>query len=384
MEQPLILVTNDDGIDSSGLWAVVEAVLPLGEVLVVAPDRQWSGGGRSMPRDVSGRIRPAHREVNGQEVAAYAVDASPALAVDHGVVELAPRTPALAISGINFGANLGIEVTISGTVGAALEASAFGIPAMAVSLEMDAEHHLRGKDGVDYTASRAFVRWLAQHLLTHAMPHDVDVINVNIPDAAKLQTPWRLTRLSRRRYFIPLPPDRDNGEGRPGYKMIEDPRQAEMDSDVRAIVVDRVVSVTPLSLDLTSRVRFEVTDRGLQDEPAVPLPDLLSPPAPIPPLVGDERVVEKASYRRLEIHAEDETATKVTKRRYDMLNKVRGVLDVIEWPSGSRSISTAWSARRSASSTACRRRRRRCVGRSSRCATRSTGWSTRPTRSASG
>ena len=89
MEVPLILVTNDDGIDSVGLWAVAEALLPLGEVLVVAPDRQWSGGGRSMPRDVTGRIRPASREINGQRVEGFAVDASPALAVDHGVIELA-------------------------------------------------------------------------------------------------------------------------------------------------------------------------------------------------------------------------------------------------------------------------------------------------------
>lgn len=70
MEQPLILVTNDDGIESRGLWAAVEAVLPLGEVLVVAPDRQWSGGGHSMPPDVTGRLTPASRRVNGTHVTA--------------------------------------------------------------------------------------------------------------------------------------------------------------------------------------------------------------------------------------------------------------------------------------------------------------------------
>jgi 5'-nucleotidase len=88
MEQPLILVTNDDGIDSRGLWAAVTALQPLGEILVVAPDRQWSGGGRSMPRGVTGRLVDAARQVNGHTVAAYSVDASPALAVVHGVVEL--------------------------------------------------------------------------------------------------------------------------------------------------------------------------------------------------------------------------------------------------------------------------------------------------------
>lgn len=205
MERPLILVTNDDGIDSAGLWAAVAAVLPLGEVLVVAPDRQWSGGGRSMPRDVTGRLQPACREVDDQLVSAYGVDASPALAVDHGVVELASRRPALVVSGINFGANLGIEVTISGTVGAALEASAFGIPAMAVSLEMDAAHHLTGDAGADYAACKACIRHFAAHLLTRRLPSDVDILNVNIPAAATVETPWRLTRLSRRRYFLPIP-----------------------------------------------------------------------------------------------------------------------------------------------------------------------------------
>lgn len=263
MDVPLILVTNDDGIDSVGLWAAAEAVLPLGEVLVVAPDRQWSGGGRSMPRDVTGRIRPASRAIDGREVRGFAVDASPALAVDHGVIELASRRPAVVVSGINFGANLGIEVTISGTVGAALEASAFGIPALAVSLEMDADHHLTGDAEADYVASKAFIRHFAAMLLGRRLPHDVDVLNLNIPATATPQTSWRLTRLSRRRYFMPVPPDRAKGEGRPGYKLIENVTEAERGSDVRAVLVDRMVSVTPLSLDLTSRVPIDDGRRQL-------------------------------------------------------------------------------------------------------------------------
>jgi 5'-nucleotidase len=263
MEHPLILVTNDDGIDSAGLWAAAEAVLPLGEVLVVAPDRQWSGGGRSMPRDVTGRLQPASREISGQLVRAYGVDASPALAVDHAVVELALRRPALVVSGVNFGANLGIEVTISGTVGAALEASAFGIPAMAVSLEMDTSHHLAGDASADYAACKAYISRLASYLLSRELPHDVDVLNVNVPAGATPDTPWRLTRLSRRRYFLPVPPDRSAGDSRPGYRLIENLAQAEPQSDIRTLMVDGLISVTPLSLDLTSRIDFETADRRL-------------------------------------------------------------------------------------------------------------------------
>ena len=253
MELPLILVTNDDGIGSEGLWATVEALLPLGEVMVVAPDRQWSGGGRSMPPHVTGRIVPSDREVSGERVAAYAVDASPALAVQHGVLELAPRRPALVVSGINVGVNLGTEVTISGTIGAAFEASAFGIPALAVSLEEEA---------TETAAAKAFVQRFACYLLAYALPYDVDVLSINIPSDATPRTMWRLTRLSRHRYFIPQAPDRDRGEGRPTYRRVEDvahAQEAELDTDVWTVMVERAVSVTPLSLDMTSRVNLRPT-----------------------------------------------------------------------------------------------------------------------------
>jgi 5'-nucleotidase len=275
MDTPLILVTNDDGIDSDGLWAAAAAVLPLGDVLVVAPDRQWSGGGRSMPRHVTGSIRRTARRIDGRRVPGFAVDASPALAVDHGVIELAPHRPALVVSGINFGANLGIEVTISGTVGAALEGSAFGIPALAVSLEMGAEHHLTGDAKADYAASRSFIRHFAAVLLAQRLPPDVDALNVNIPADATPLTSWRFTRLSRRRYFLPVPPDRANGEGRPGYKLIENVAGADRGTDIHTLLVDRMISVTPLSLDLTSRIPIEVRRRRLPPaEEALPQPTM--------------------------------------------------------------------------------------------------------------
>ena len=259
----LILVTNDDGINSPGLWSIVEAVQPLGEVLVVAPDRQWSGGGRSMPPHVTGRLTAVPRVVNGETISAFAVDASPALAVDHGVLELAPRRPDLVISGVNFGANLGIEVTISGTVGAALEGGAFGVPSMAVSLQMADQFHLTGDERADYAASAVFTRMFASFLLEHPGWTDVDAWNINVPAAATLETPWRVTRLSRWRYFIPLPPDRNNGHGRLGYRVLEDCTAAESDSDVWALMVEGIISVTPLTLDLTSRVKLTSLEQAL-------------------------------------------------------------------------------------------------------------------------
>lgn len=266
IEKPLILVTNDDGIDSSGLWAAVAALLPLGEVAVVAPNRQWSGAGRSLPREVTGALTRADRTLGGQTVIAYAVDASPAQTVIHGLTELGYR-PALLVAGINFGENLSTEVTISGTVGAALEGATYGVPSLAVSLEMPISAHLTGGNGTDYRTAASFTRRFAALLLRRRLPFDLDALNVNVPDDATPETPWRLTFLSRSRYFVPLAPDRENGHGRPGYRHLADPAAAERGSDVWTLRVERQVSVTPLSLDLTSRMDFGAIE-DLFDEAA--------------------------------------------------------------------------------------------------------------------
>jgi 5'-nucleotidase len=260
-ERPLILITNDDGIDSEALWAAVEAVLPLGEVLVVAPDRQWSGAGRSVPFDVTGRLLSTTREIGGERVSAYAVDASPALAVVHGVIELAPRRPSLVISGINFGSNTGRDpATWSGTIGAALEGGAFGIPSMAVSLGMRGGY--LGDEAADYTAAKAVTQQFARRLLAETLPHDVDALNISIPAGATPSTPWRITRLCNCARSWKLP-NRADGQGRPGIGSIEDRSRIEPDSDVWALSEDHVVAVTPLSLDLTSRVDFATLERIL-------------------------------------------------------------------------------------------------------------------------
>ena len=106
-------------------------------------------------------------------------------------------------------------------------------------------------------------------MLAGASPWDVDVLSINVPADATRDTPWRLTRLSRQRYYVPTPPDRANGVGRPGYKMVENVHRTEPESDVWAVMVDRVVSVTPLSLDLTSQVDLDSLTAWLDAERAV-------------------------------------------------------------------------------------------------------------------
>lgn len=253
---PLILVTNDDGIQSPGLRAAARAALPLGDVLIVAPSRQWSGAGRSLPHGLPGSITRQDLTVNGRPVEAYHVDGSPAAALLHGLFELSPRRPALVISGINYGENLGADVTISGTVGAALEAAAKGLPALAASLQTPQETHTQPSDDVDFTAAVHFTRLLARRLLDVALPFDVDVLKLDVPSSATPETPWRLTRVSRHTYFTPVAPVRESfaEPGRIGYGPLRHPERTEPDSDIYALAVDRVISVAPLSYDLTSRV----------------------------------------------------------------------------------------------------------------------------------
>jgi 5'-nucleotidase len=254
-QEPVILFTNDDGIDSPGLWAAVEALSGLGELLVVAPREQQSGTGRSMPVTSEGRIYERVHRVNGSEITVYAVDGTPAQAVQHGVLELSPRLPSLIVSGINYGENAGNGVTISGTVGAALEGASLGIRALAISQETLKDQHLTYAD-VDFSASAHFTRMFAVWLLeSRRLPDDVDVIKLDVPAAATVETPWRVTRLSRRRVYWPTRPERIalSDVGKLGYEFGSDPGRAEPNSDVYAILHEGVVSVTPLSLDLTSR-----------------------------------------------------------------------------------------------------------------------------------
>jgi 5'-nucleotidase len=255
-QEPLILLTCDDGIESPGLLAAVRAVLPLGEVIVSAPCDQQTGAGRSMPASHDGAIYEVDYSVDGHRVPAYGIYGSPAQAVIYALMECAPRAPSLCVSGINFGENLGSGITSSGTVGAALEAADNGLAALAVSLETEKAYHYHHSDQVDFSTAAHFTRFFAQQLLTRQVPEDVDVLKLDVPADATPETPWRVTRLSRQRYFQALPSGRRflSEKRRLGYRMYVDHDRLEPDSDVHALAVDRVVSVTPLSLDLTSRV----------------------------------------------------------------------------------------------------------------------------------
>ncbi len=262
---PLILVTNDDRIGSPGLRAVVAAVGALGQVIVAAPSSQQSGAGRSMPACSSGRIFEYSLKVNGEETTAYAVEGTPAQVVQHAILELTPRPPDLVISGINYGENLGSGITVSGTVGAALEATSFGTMALASSLGVEKQHHLSHSTEVDFRVAAHFTAHFAGLLLNRSLPFDVDLVKLDVPASATVETPWRLTRVSRERYFMPLAA-REGALSAPGpidYECRLDAERLEPDSDIYAFIVDQVVSVSPISFDLTSRAELAQVDQVL-------------------------------------------------------------------------------------------------------------------------
>ena len=263
-----ILLTNDDGIQSPGLWAAAGALSALGYVHVVAPREQFSGAGRSLPSNSDGLIDALPLQVNGKLWTVYSVGGTPAQAVLHALYEILPQPPDLVVSGINYGENIGTGVTVSGTVGAAMEAAGSGIPALAISLETDQVHHLSYSTEVDFTAAGHFAALFGRLLLERRMPEDVHLLKVDVPCEATPETPWQVTRLARHPYFEPVAPKRTSWSTPEtvGYRRSPAVEQVEPGTDMYALLEQRIVSVTPLSLDLTSRVGLNDLDRLLRSE----------------------------------------------------------------------------------------------------------------------
>lgn len=267
-DRPLILLTNDDGIRSPALWAAAEALSEIGFVTVAAPREQSSGAGRSMPVTSDGKLVEEQVNVRGKKWKVYAVGGSPAQAVQHGILELMPRRPDLVVAGINYGENLTTGVTVSGTVGAALEGASFGVPALAVSLEVPAEFYLSHSDTIDFSVAKYFTAYFARVLIGMKPMTDVDVLKVDIPSDALETTEWRMTRLSRQKYYVPVvtPRARLEDPANIKFEINLEKDKIERDSDVYALRIDRKVSVTPISLDTTSRVNFAELENHLKSK----------------------------------------------------------------------------------------------------------------------
>jgi 5'-nucleotidase len=259
------MITNDDGVKSPGLLASIRALMELGNLLVVAPASPQSSMGRSFGVGPGrGVITEVTLDVDGRNVPAYSVAGPPALVVAHALTELTSRLPAVCVSGINYGENLGRDLQGSGTVGAAFEAEAYGIPAIAVSLAMT-EPAPRSDcfAEVEWAAAEAVTRQVALRVLSEGLPEEATLLNINVPARPSAPLRWRITRQSAKRYCCAVSPGaRDWSQSHElDWRVLDRMDEVERDSDIWAVRHDGVVSVTPMSWDQTARCEWEFEQR---------------------------------------------------------------------------------------------------------------------------
>jgi 5'-nucleotidase len=232
----LILITNDDGIHSAGLQALADQLQALGHVAVAAPDRERSAIGHALTLHAPLRADQVDRD-------RWAISGTPTDAVSLGIMGLLKQKPDLVVSGINKGGNMGDDLTYSGTVAAAMEATLMGVPAMAVSLAGQSFKY------DDFVHAAATATRLAAAVLEHGLPADT-FLNINVPGTKPLGI--RLTRQGKRIYADAVVQNRDPrgrsyywiGAGELGFQDLPG-------TDFHA-VQNGFVSVTPLHLDLTN------------------------------------------------------------------------------------------------------------------------------------
>lgn len=247
-----ILVTNDDGVYSPGLLALKEALQAVGEVTVFAPDHNWSAAGHSKTMHKPLRVQ---RVVLADGTPAYTTNGAPADCVGLTLLGAIPVRPDLVVSGINQGANVGHDITYSGTVAGAMEAVVTGVPAIAVSLD--------AREWDDFTAVTAAVVRLARLVLAKGLPANL-LLNVNAPALPTDQVRGlQVTRLGQRVYRDVLI-EREDPKGQPYYWIGGEPPGGVVEdgTDIGA-VANGFISVTPLSMDMTEYAFMGELERWL-------------------------------------------------------------------------------------------------------------------------
>jgi len=231
-----ILITNDDGIQSEGLTALKNALLSLGSVAVVAPDREQSTASHAIT---------LHRPLRVEEVAhrCFSVDGTPADCVNLSINGILKGKPKILVAGINKGENLGDDVTYSGTVSAAIEGTLIGIPSIAVSL-------VTRKD-FKFEAAAVFAKRLVEQVLEHGLP-DNTLLNVNVPNLTEQEIKGVEITCQGKRIYGDAIVEKVDPRGKK-YYWIGGDQLGYRDipgSDFDA-VNRKMISVTPLRLDLT-------------------------------------------------------------------------------------------------------------------------------------
>lgn len=247
-----ILVTNDDGVHAPGLQILFSKVQKLGRPVIIAPDRDNSAASHSLTMNRPLRVKKLEEDV-------YSIDGTPTDCVTIGVGKILTEKPDLLISGINPGANLGDDVSYSGTVSAAIEATMLGIPSIALSLALSDETPLYYETAADFGVK------LASLLLERGLPQDT-LLNVNVPNTTTDEIDGvAFTRRGRRLYEDAIKETYDPwgrkhywiGGGTPSF-------DASKDSDSAAISVNKI-SITPMHLDPTNYDALKILQQDWQD-----------------------------------------------------------------------------------------------------------------------
>jgi len=238
----IILVTNDDGVNSPGLLSLFNAMKQLGDAHIVAPDRERSAASRSLTMH-----RPLKAEQLRKHV--YSVNGTPTDCVAIGINKILSEKPSLVVSGINKGANLGDDIFYSGTVSAAMESTIMGIPSMAISLVIEKQS---GKAPLYFETSAKTAVDIARYILKNSLPSDT-LLNINVPNVTMNKIKGiKFTRQGKRVYDNAvhdiLDPHGNQqywiGGGEPSW-------EKGADTDIKAIE-SGYISITPIHLDLTN------------------------------------------------------------------------------------------------------------------------------------
>lgn len=231
-----ILVTNDDGIQSPGIAFLAQALSAIGEVWIVAPDRE---------RTAVAHAVTLHKPLRLHRVAlrTFSVNGTPVDCVNLALLKIMPKPPSILVSGINKGVNLGDDVMYSGTVSAAMEGTILGVPSVAVSQE--------GQDEFRFTVGATYAARVVRLMLDQGLPEET-LLNVNIPDRPQRAIKGvRITCLSRRRFHNPIIEKLDP-HGRKYYwiagKRVSWSRNKDADHEA---IEEGMVSITPIRLDST-------------------------------------------------------------------------------------------------------------------------------------
>lgn len=244
-KKPSILVSNDDGIDAPGIYALVQELNKIGTVTVVAPDEQRSAVGHAITMNYPLRVRKFHKN---REFFGYAVEGTPADSVKIAIRTVMHEPPDLLVSGINHGSNTAINIIYSGTVSAATEGTIMGIPSIAISLTT--------YDKPDFRFAAKFSRKLAEFILKRGLPKDT-LLNVNIPPIKEKDIQGvRITRQGKSRWDDTFDVRRDpNNKEYYWLTGKMDVLDTSPETDLIAIF-QKFISITPIHFDLTDHKTF--------------------------------------------------------------------------------------------------------------------------------